>query len=325
MAYVDPPSGPRRARQPAPPAARPALARPRCPPPRADHPTDHGSTTAPATDHAAATPDHGPGDLVRDLGARLVIYLAEHAPAGRIARSRVADALLARACVVPTDWETAYRTGRLLDHTAALYGDPDTTVHDLLDAVADHQVTELVELAIRADRTRVLARLAGGISGPVFAEHWADGDLLIPAAAGGGMVLLDVKTVTSARDPDRVARWLWQLQAYVWLDTDDHYRIRSVGLYLARHAVLRTCRWIASPPERRHRGRGLPPTRRTDHHRRDRPTHTLTTPQPHPPVVVSEREFEPAVRAPPERRPADDRLARQPRCTVPHRPHRRRA
>lgn len=195
---------------------------------------------APATDHAAATPDHGPGDLVRDLGARLVIYLAEHAPAGRIARSRVADAVLARACVVLTDWETAYRTGRLLDHTAALYGDPDTTVHDLLDAVADHQVTELVELAIRADRTRVLARLAGGISGPVFAEHWADGDLLIPAAAGGGMVLLDVKTVTSARDPDRVARWLWQLQAYVWLDTDDHYRIRSVGLYLARHAVLRT-------------------------------------------------------------------------------------
>lgn len=80
----------------------------------------------------------------------------------------------------------------------------------------------------------------------MFVEHWADGDLLIPAAAddvsaGGGMVLLDVKTVTSARDPDRVARWLWQLLGYAWLDTADRYRIRSVGLYLARHAAL--CTW----------------------------------------------------------------------------------
>ena len=78
----------------------------------------------------------------------------------------------------------------------------------------------------------------------MFVEHWADGDLLTPtagpAAAGGPMVLLDVKTVISARDPERVARWLWQLLAYAWLDTHDRYRIRAVGLYLARHGALIT-------------------------------------------------------------------------------------
>jgi hypothetical protein len=186
--------------------------------------------------------------LVLDVTERLVAYLARHAPPGRLADSRAAEARLARACVVLTDWETAYRTGQLPDRAAVLYADPDTTVPDLLAAVPDHQVAELVELAIRADRADVLTRLAAGISGPVFVEHWADGDLLIPPTptgtggtkGGGGMVLLDVKTVTAARDPDGVARWLWQLLGYAWLDPTDRYRIRSVGLYLARHGVLLT-------------------------------------------------------------------------------------
>jgi hypothetical protein len=202
-----------------------------------------------------ATTGTRPG-LVVDLVERLVAYLATHAPPGRLAGSRGAEAVLARACVVLTDWETAYRTGELPAHVAHLHTDPDTTAAALLGAVPDHQVAELVELAARAHGSGVLARLAptattptttpasaaGGISAPVFVEHWADGDLLIPstAAGGGGMVLLDVKTVTSVRDPARVGRWLWQLLAYAWLDPIDRYRIRGVGLYLARHGALIT-------------------------------------------------------------------------------------
>jgi hypothetical protein len=192
--------------------------------------------------------------LVVDLVERLVAYLAAHAPPGRLADTRGAEAVLARVCVMLTDWETAYRTGQLPAHLAPLYTDPDTTVPDLLDAVPTHQVAELVELAARAHRSGVLARLAPaaatsttaahpaprGISGPVLVEHWADGDLLMPAAAGGGMMLLDVKTVISVRDPARVGRWLWQLLGYTWLDTRDRYRIRDVGFYLARHGTLIT-------------------------------------------------------------------------------------
>jgi hypothetical protein len=201
--------------------------------------------------------------VVGDLVARLVAYLARHAPLGRLAASRGAEAVLTRACVVLTDWETAYRSGRLPARTAGLYTDPNVTVDALLAAVPDHQVAELVELAALAHHAGLLARLAPappartGIAGPVFVQHWADGDLLLPTTddssddsssddgssddgTAGGMLLLDVKTVTSARDPDRVARWLWQQLGYAWLDPADRYRIRTVGLYLARHGALVT-------------------------------------------------------------------------------------
>ncbi|MDN5918882.1 MAG: hypothetical protein L0I76_27940, partial [Pseudonocardia sp.] len=180
-------------------------------------------------------------DLVTDLARRLVAYLAAHTPPGR-AGTRGAEAVLARACVVLTDLESAYRGGRLTDASAARWADPATTVDTLLAAVPDGQVAELVELTARADSVGALARLQGGTPGPVFVEHWADGDLLTPpdSANRGGTTLLDVKTVASARDLHRVGRWLWQLLAYAWLDTGDRHRIRAVGLYLARHGVVIT-------------------------------------------------------------------------------------
>lgn len=201
-----------------------------------------------------------------DLVERLVALLTAHASPGRLADTRGAEAVLARACVVLTDWENAYRAGELPTPAAALWADPATTAADLLDAVPDHQVTELIALATRAHTCGMLTRLtpapatpgarprSGGIAGPVLIEHWADADLLIPTipvdASGGsasltppppgGMTLLDVKTVLTVRNPARVARWLWQLLAYAWLDPADRYRIRAVGLYLARHGTLIT-------------------------------------------------------------------------------------
>ena len=91
-----------------------------------------------------------------------------------------------------TDWETAHRTGKLPDHIAALYADPDTTVPDLLDAVPDHQADELVELAIRPHCAGVLARFAPGDLRAGVRRALADGDLQMPPpatdpTAGGGM------------------------------------------------------------------------------------------------------------------------------------------
>ncbi|MDN5920817.1 MAG: hypothetical protein L0I76_37900, partial [Pseudonocardia sp.] len=180
-------------------------------------------------------------DLVTDLARRLVAYLAAHAPPGR-AGTRGAEAVLARACVVLTDLESAYRGGRLPAAAAARWADPATTIDTLLAAVPDDQVAELVELTARADTTGTLAHLAGGTPGPVFVEHWADGDLLTPPdpTNHGATTLLDVKTIAAARDPHRVGRWLWQLLAYAWLDTGDRHHIRAVGLHLARHGVTIT-------------------------------------------------------------------------------------
>ncbi|QFZ20488.1 hypothetical protein [Saccharothrix syringae] len=75
-----------------------------------------------------------------------------------------------------------------------------------------------------------------GVAAPVLVPDWADGDLLVgPAEA---TMLVDVKTVVTLADPRRVAGWCWQILAYTWLDSLDLHRIRSVGLYLARHGVL---------------------------------------------------------------------------------------
>jgi hypothetical protein len=76
---------------------------------------------------------------------------------GRSAGSRGAEAVLARACVVLTAWESAYRGGEL---AARLYRDPDVTVDALLAAVADHQVAELVDLTVRAHHAGLLTYLA---------------------------------------------------------------------------------------------------------------------------------------------------------------------
>jgi hypothetical protein len=192
--------------------------------------------------------------LLLDLVERLVAFLTDHAPPGQLADTRGAEAVLARACIALTACESAYRGGQLAPADAARWADPATTATDLLDAVPDHQVAELVELTTRAHTAGLLPRLADptagpartGIAGPVLVEHWADGDLLLPPAlddhpaTDGGWTLIDVKTVTSARSTTTVGRWLWQLLAYAWLDAADRYRIRAVGLYFARHGALLT-------------------------------------------------------------------------------------
>jgi hypothetical protein len=118
-------------------------------------------------------------------------------------------------------------------------------------------VAELVELAQQLHATGTvweLRKLAGnpaagqplGIAGPTIVPQWADGDVLLGAIdpetgidAQGG-TLVDVKTVLGVRDTQRVGGWIWQVLLYAWLDTADLYRIRRVGLLLARHGVLLT-------------------------------------------------------------------------------------
>lgn len=213
---------------------------------------------APTADRAGRATQGTRSGLLLDLVERLVAFLAKHAPPGHLADTRGAEAVLARVCMVLTDCESAYRSGQLPSDAAARWADPATTAGDLLDAVPDHQVAELLDLTTRSHTSGLLTRLApdpatpAGITGPVLVEHWADADLLIPAenpatgptdgsaARDNGWALLDVKTVLSTRDHDRVTRWLWQLLGYAWLDHSDAHRIRAVGLYLARHGALIT-------------------------------------------------------------------------------------
>lgn len=183
-------------------------------------------------------------------------YLARHAPAGTLGTPG-AEAGLARLCWLLTLCEDVYRSGLVDDRLARLFDAGRPTVNQLRGLVEQRQVDELVALARRLHERGTLwdlRKLAGnpglgvplGIAGPTIVPHWADADLLLGAfdpdhgidARGG--TLLDVKTVVTVRDTQKVGLWLWQVLLYAWLDTADLYRIRRVGLLLGRHGVLLT-------------------------------------------------------------------------------------
>lgn len=191
--------------------------------------------------------------LITELTSLLIDCLHQEAPPGRLATT-AREELLARACWVLEGWESAYRSGQLpaplARHHRALAAHPSShpmvNVSLLLDETPHDQVQELVRLAGLLHRSGTLERLralAGnpapgkplGMAQPLFVPHWADGDVIV------GNTLLDVKTVITLRDRDRIASWLWQLLGYAWLDyRADRCRIRGVGLYLGRHGVLVT-------------------------------------------------------------------------------------
>jgi hypothetical protein len=196
--------------------------------------------------------------LIQSFTDQLVDYLGEHAPPGTIASTRRAEEILARACWVLSGWEDAYRGGGLPPEISRAHQELSPTLAEddaqatgaaanvLLLHTPVHVTQELVTLVGRLHGSGALDQLralAGnpppgaslGCTQPVFVPHWADGDVIV------GRTLLDCKTVITVRDRDRIARWLYQLLGYAWLDnTADRYGIRSVGLYLARHGVLVT-------------------------------------------------------------------------------------
>jgi hypothetical protein len=184
-------------------------------------------------------PGYRPAGVVAEFTTRARNYLALHAPPGQVASSMGAETTLARVCWVLNAWEGAYRGGHLdLEFTT-------DDVPKLLNLASAPVVAELLALITRAHTSGALTQLRElaadpapgqdlGIAGPVLIPHWADGDLLV------GETLLEVKTVMHARNHTRTAAWLRQLLAYTWLDGPDRYRIRRVGLYLARHGHLIT-------------------------------------------------------------------------------------
>ncbi|MFD4640855.1 hypothetical protein ACFWN2_26300 [Lentzea sp. NPDC058436] len=190
--------------------------------------------------------DQAAGAALRDLLARTRTYQATHTPVGQFGTNG-AEAGLARSAWVISACEGIYRSGEVDERLARVLrtgGRPE----DLRVLPGEQAVTELVELAWRARDTALdeFRRLAGnpgpgvplGVAAPTFVPNWADGDLLV--GTGTETLLVDVKTVMSVADPDKVSRWLWQILLYAWLDTDDLNHVRAAGLYLARHGALIT-------------------------------------------------------------------------------------
>lgn len=165
-------------------------------------------------------------DAIRDVATRL--------PARGLG-SRAVETRAARLCWLLAMFEQAYRAG--VDRRWPLpAADADASLRRLLRMVPDAAATQIgamTRLFVRSQPRFLAARRV--LSGMVFAQsaalRGADADLLLDG------LLLEVKaTVDPHLDRDR----LWQLAGYALGDTPDGYRIRSVGIYFARHGQLLT-------------------------------------------------------------------------------------
>lgn len=134
----------------------------------------------------------------------------------------------ARAAAVVASLEAAYRSGQRPAPISA------EATSDAVSIIRDQHAS--------LDRAAYLC--GGTVRGhvaPVFAAHWADGDLLLGPGRGGGYGLVDIKTVSHASlsHPQRAQQWLWQLLSYAAADAaEDLWRIRAVGLWLPRQDAL---------------------------------------------------------------------------------------
>lgn len=191
---------------------------------------------------------HPAQSVLTDFFDRTRTYLTRHAPPGQPGTSGV-EAGMARICWLLEIFESVYRSGQVNDVIYQLFRLSVPTVEKLRAVASEPVVAELVALSEELERSgalREFRRLAGdpaagqplGIAGPVFVNHWADGDLILNGPEGG--TLIAVKAVASANRTGSMVQWLWQLIGYAWLDVGDRYRIRKVGLYFARHGVLVT-------------------------------------------------------------------------------------
>jgi hypothetical protein len=176
----------------------------------------------------------GPGPGLRtprpvdEVLNRLRAYLALRAPVGTIGAPGV-ERKLARACWALGRFAEAYQTGRVprqLENLASM------SVDDLLDMAPEHAVRDTAALAATAgDRLLPVVRAAGlAITAPVFVDRWAGADIL------AGHCLVDV--TTTARPTSERPDWFYDLLGSAWLDVDNVYDIRSVGLYLARQGTF---------------------------------------------------------------------------------------
>jgi hypothetical protein len=165
-------------------------------------------------------PEPGPmEDVLSELVDRVEHYFATYSTVGVIGD---AETGLARVCLMLARFE------------AGVLPKPGATVEQIHQSVPDGEVRELVGLVgkLRGALGDLLdgADTSLGVAEPVFVREWAEGDLIID----GTLVAVCLG------DQAEVARRLRHLLAQAWLDFDDLYRVREVGVYLAAPGTLVT-------------------------------------------------------------------------------------
>ncbi|WP_157430607.1 hypothetical protein [Actinomadura macra] len=161
--------------------------------------------------------ESGPGEgVLSGLLGRVRRYFTAHSTPGVIGD---AETGLARICLMLARFE------------AGVLPEPGVTVEQIHRSVPEDEVRELVGL-VKTLHGALPGRagIPPGVAEPVFVRGWAEGDLMV----GGTLIAV------SLGDRAEVARRLRHLVAHAWLDVDELYRIRQLGVYLAVSGTLVT-------------------------------------------------------------------------------------
>jgi hypothetical protein len=143
-------------------------------------------------------------------------------------------------CFVASQYAEVFRAGTMWPGTPLGDAGPDITVEDLLAAVPQYAVQDLIAMARRAEG--VLGPLRAAVSphdvvcGPTFDGSIDAGGADADWIAGG--LLIEAKATCMPQKLPSIQ--VWQLAGYVLLDYTDQHRISSVGWYQARLGWLVT-------------------------------------------------------------------------------------
>lgn len=140
---------------------------------------------------------------------------------------------LARYCIVLGLWEQFYRAGMGIN-SPLLTPRPKQNTSEMLALATPEMVADMCQLSrLFFDRCPdLISARSSAVLNPTFKGSrligGADADLIV------GSCLWDIKTSVKS---EFNGAWIYQLLGYVLLDFDDSYKIREVGIYLARQGV----------------------------------------------------------------------------------------
>lgn len=144
------------------------------------------------------------------------------------------EVALARFCYVLALFEQMYRIGPA-PHSP-LFGLPaEVELADLLKTCPDVAANDMRAIMDVFYRSPLAALDGGVVLNPTFEGSHdinADADLIV------GSQLIEIKTVTDARQARNFKQWVYQLIGYVLLDYSDSYAIDTIGIYFARQGAL---------------------------------------------------------------------------------------
>jgi hypothetical protein len=143
------------------------------------------------------------------------------------------EKLLARYCYVLALFEQLYRSNASYQYSPLLIPGPKQSVDELLEIPTDAEIDDLCAMSwLFYDRYHDLLSLRSVLN-PTLKRYGAvsesDVDLIVDKC------LIEIK---ASIKPEIESPLLWQLAGYLLLDYKDRYKIRSVGIYMARQGKL---------------------------------------------------------------------------------------